>query len=120
MDKQEERILAQLYHYFQNWLEDQTVGWNQRTFDFKQMHKLLKLQQQSLAILLTDKTPMTVEEKVAKAVFYVDENKDTYRVDWNDPDDRCFLASDENTGEGFTIDYDSIPADAYFLGTVRL
>lgn len=65
-------------------------------------------------------TPMTVEEKVAKAVFYVDENKDTYRVDWNDPDDRCFLASDENTGEGFTIDYDSIPADAYFLGTVRL
>ncbi len=70
MNKQEERIFAQLYNYLQNWLEDQTVGWDQRTVDFKQMYKLLKLQHQTLAILFTDKAPLTVEEKDSFIVRY--------------------------------------------------
>lgn len=106
MEKQEERILAQLYHYFQNWLKDQTVGWNQHTFDFKQMHKLLKLQQQSLAILLTDKAPMTVEEKARQASFYVEQGVQ-YRITACSTQYFVF-GDDDNYAQEYTVDYDFI------------
>lgn len=118
MQKQEERRLAQLYNYLRNWLEDQLVGWDHRTPDFKRMHQFLQLQQQALGLLLTDKTPLTVEERVAKAIFYVEDGV-RYTIDYYNNMDREFHVSDDDGNER-DIDYYAIPADAYLLGTHKL
>ena len=66
-------------------------------------------------------TPMTVEEKVANAAFYVDEFGSRYKIDFYIVEERWFEVSNiEKPDDTFIIHYDSIPVDAYFLGTVRL
>lgn len=65
-------------------------------------------------------TPMTIEEKVANAVFYV-ENNITYTIEYSMSEEGYFVVSsvDDQSGDMFVF-FSDIPADAYFLGTVRL
>lgn len=65
-------------------------------------------------------TPMTIEEKVANAVFYVADGI-TYTIEYTNIAEGHFTVSslDDQSGD-IEIKIDSIPADAYFLGTVRL
>lgn len=65
-------------------------------------------------------TPMTIEEKVANAAFYV-EGDVTYTIEYSMSEEGYFVVSsvDDQSGD-MSVFLSDIPADAYFLGTVRL
>lgn len=62
--------------------------------------------------------PLTVEEKVANAYFYVDSDG-RCEITSYDLDEKYFFFVD-HSGEEYNLKFDEIPTDAYFLGTVRL
>ncbi len=66
------------------------------------------------------KAPLTMEEKVAQAAFYVDEFGSTYKIDFHIAEERWFEVSSVEKDDTFIVHYDNIPANAYFLGTHRL
>ena len=62
--------------------------------------------------------PLTIEEKVANAYFYVDSDG-RYEITSYDLNEKYFFFVDHRNKE-YNLKFDEIPADAYFLGTVRL
>lgn len=61
---------------------------------------------------------LTVEEKVANAVFYIEDGIQ-YKIDYRNNMDREFHVVDSQGNER-DIDYYDRPANSYFLGTIRL
>lgn len=119
MNPQEERLFAKLYNQMQQWFEENSLDWQNHSLAFKKMYKLFKLHHQTFRVLLDDTTPLTIEEKVANAVFYVDQ-EGRHSISNRRMLNRSFIIFNEHQGKYITIQFDSIPADAYFLATVRL
>lgn len=121
MNTKELQKLTQLYNAVLDWVDDSTVGWQFKTDDFKRVVLMVKHHNAALKVMLGEPVPLTIEEKVARAVFYVEDNI-TYRIVYSMTEEGYFIGvdiSDENCAETH-FDIDSIPADAYFLGTHKL
>lgn len=122
MNKQETQAVQELYNLLHQWKEKYTVGWVDRSDFFKRFYRGVKHLVKCLQVLTdTEYLPcQTVEEKVANAVFYV-EGGVTYTIEYSMLEEGYFTVSslDDQSGD-IEIKIDSIPADAYFLGTVRL
>jgi len=64
--------------------------------------------------------PLTIEEKVANAFFYVDSNG-RYEITSYDLDGKYFFFVDSaNNDVEYNLNFHEIPADAYFLGVTKL
>lgn len=122
MEKQELQAVQELYNLVHQWQEKYTVGWVNTSDFFKRFYCGVKHLHKSLQVLTnTEYVPrMTVEEKVANAVFYI-ESGITYRITYRMVEEGYMIVEDidDNTGE-VHIELSSIPATAYFLGTIRL
>ena len=123
MDKQELEKLEQLVAYIRKWC-DENYSCKHST-PFNQILRVVSLQAAAINELTKHGGFMpqctTIEEKVANAAFYVDEFGSRYKIDFYIAEERWFEVSNvEKPDDTFIIHYDSIPADAYFLGTVRL
>lgn len=122
MEKQELCAIAELHNLIQNWRDKYSTQWLSRSQDFKRFYQSVKLQQQTIALVFDHSVvpPKTVEEKLADAVFYVEDGC-TYRVIYSMSEEGYFVGIDVDKEDGEThFDISSVPADAYFLGTHRL
>ena len=123
MEKQELQAVQELYNLIHQWQEKYTVGWVNMSDFFKRFYRGVKHLKKSLQVLTnTEYLPCkTVEEKVANAVFYVEDNI-TYRIVYSMSEEGYFIGvdiNDENCGETH-FEINSIPAASYFLGTHKL
>ena len=118
MNTIEAQSVTKLYNLICNWIKDNSVEWNLKSSEFRAIYRLAKLQAASVQILLETPVPLTVEEKVANAIFYVDSDG-RYEITAYDSEDKYFFFEDHR-GEEYNLKFDEIPTDAYFLGTVRL
>lgn len=124
MEKQELQAVQELYNLLHQWQEKYTIGWINTSDFFKQFYRGVKHLVKSLRVLTnTEYLPcMTIEEKVVNAVFYVEDNI-TYRITYSMVEEGYFIGidiNDQNCCEETHIGIDSIPANAYFLGTHKL
>jgi hypothetical protein len=122
MKKQELQAVQELYNLVHQWREKYTVGWVGTSDQFKRFYRGVTHLKKSLEVLTnTEYLPRpTVEEKVANAVFYVEDGVQ-YTVECVVIEEKYFTYYNSDTlGDEYTINFDSVPADAYFLGTIRL
>lgn len=120
MNTKELQIVGELYNAIQRWKEKYSTEWLERSSDFKRFYQAVKHQQKIIELLTNSQLipPLTIEEKVANAVFYVEDGIQ-YTIEYSNNMDREFHVFDGHGNER-DIDYYSVPADAYFLATVRL
>ena len=121
MDKQELEKLEQLVAYIRKWC-DENHSYKQ-SIPFGQVLRVVSLQAAAIDELTKHGGFMpqrtTIEEKVAKAVFYVDSDG-RHSISNRRFVERTFIIYNEHKGEYMTIHFDQISADAYFRDTVRL
>lgn len=120
MEKQELQAIQELYNLVHQWREKYTVGWVGTSDQFKRFYRGVKHLKKSLEVLTnTEYLPRpTIEQKVVNASFYVDQEGYQWTVDDHNLDERWFNVF--NNTNYIKIYFDSVPADAYFLGTMKL
>jgi len=122
MDKQELEKLEQLVDYIRKWC-DENHSYKQ-SIPFGQILRVVSLQAAAIDELTKHGGFMpqrtTIEEKVANAVFYV-EGGITYTIEYSMVEEGYFAVSSvDDQRDDLLVFFSDIPADAYFLGTVRL
>lgn len=122
MEKQELQAVQELYNLIHQWQEKYTVGWVNTSDFFKRFYRGVKHLEKSLRVLTnTEHLPcVTVEEKAANAVFYIEDNI-TYRIIYSMIEEGYMIVEDiDDNGDEVHVELSSIPANAYFLGTIKL
>ena len=120
MEKQELQAVQELVEYIRKWCHD-NHSYKQST-PFGQVLRIVNLQAAMIDELTKhggyNLTPMTIEEKVANAVFYIEDGIQ-YKIDYRNNMDREFHVIDDQGNER-DIDYYNRPTNSYFLGTIIL
>lgn len=121
MNTKELQSIKELYNFIHEWREKYTVGWHDMSQHMRIFYRGITHLTKSLQVLTDTESlpPLTIEEKVANAVFYVDQ-EGRHSISNRHMLNRSFIIFNEHQGKYITIQFDSVPADAYFLATVRL
>lgn len=122
MEYTEIEKIKELVRYLGKWTHDNFSYKN--TIAFNQALRIINLQTAVTHELTKhggyEAAPVTIEEKVKQASFYVVDGS-TYKINFHIAEERWFDVSNvEEDNDTFIVRYDSVPADAYFLGTHRL
>lgn len=122
MNTKELQSIKELYNFIHEWREKYTVGcWHDMSQHMRIFYRGVIHLTKSLQVLTDTEglPPLTIEEKVANAVFYVDQ-EGRHSISNRHMLNRSFIIFNEHQGKYITIQFDSVPTDAYFLATVRL
>lgn len=119
MNTQELQIVGELYHRIQQWKEKYSTSWLTRSQSFKQFYQAVKFQQQTISLLFDCGIipPLTIEEKVAQARYYVEDNIE-YLIEYYIIEEQYFVITGKFSS--VVVQFDEIPANSYFVGVVKL
>ena len=120
MEKQELQAIQELVEYMRRWCHDNHSF--KQSQSFGQVLRIVNLQAVMIDELTKhggyNPTPMTIEEKVANAVFYIDSDNTRYQIYSYNLKDGYFCITDNYHSK--LVHFNSVSADALFLGTIIL